>query len=54
MQKKTKIHSRSWHMRFDQVSENCKIQMIRNGRKLERKPSINKSTDAGCSNLVGK
>lgn len=41
-------------MRFDQVSENCKIQMIRNGRKLERKPSINKSTDAGCSNLVGK
>lgn len=52
--KKKKIHSRSWHMRFDQVSENCKIQMIRNGRKLERKPSINKSTDAGCSNLVGK
>ena len=22
--------------------------------KLERKPSVNKSTDAGCSDLVGK
>ena len=29
-----KLHSRSWHMGFDQASENGKIQIIRDGRKV--------------------
>ena len=29
-----KLQSRSWHLGFDQASENCQIQIIRDGRKV--------------------
>lgn len=28
------LQSRSWHLGFDQASENCQIQIIRDGRKV--------------------
>lgn len=31
-----------------------RCRLLETEEKLERKPSVNKSTDAGCSNLVGK
>lgn len=31
-----------------------RYRLLEMEEKLERKPSINKSTDAGCSDLVGK